>query len=86
MFLYRSSEFRKRFLASPKKLQDKIVARLNLLVSDEFAPILNNHELHGEYADCRSINISGDIRLVYKRIDAQNYLLITFGTHSQLYE
>ena len=86
MFFYRSSEFKKRFKASPVKLQNKIAERLNLLLLDEFLPILNNHELHGEYSNCRSINISGDIRLVYKKIDSDNYLLVIFGTHNQLYE
>lgn len=86
MFLYRSSEFRKRFRLSSSKLQDKIVSRLELLVADEFSSVLNNHELHGEYSGCRSINISGDIRLVYKKIDRGNYLLVIFGTHNQLYE
>ena len=85
MFFHRSSEFRKRFRSSPTKLQNKIAERLEMLITDEFLPILNNHELHGEYVGCRSINISGDIRLVYKKNDSDNYLLVIFGTHNQLY-
>ena len=67
-------------------MQDKIAMRLGVFAADEFDPILNNHELHGEYANYRSINITGNYRLIYKMIDHLNCLLINVGTHSQLYE
>jgi addiction module RelE/StbE family toxin len=67
-------------------MQDKISARLDLFMSDEFAVILNNHELHGEYAGCRSINVTGDVRIIYEKHGGDVQFLMDFGTHGQLYE
>lgn len=85
MFVY-SSEFKKRFKKLPRKTQSRALARLELLAQDEFAPHLSNHPLQGEYSAYRSINIGGDIRLVYRRLRGGVYFLITIGSHSQLYE
>jgi addiction module RelE/StbE family toxin len=64
----------------------KITDRLKLFLSDEFSPILNNHHLHGEYNSCRSINITGDVRVIYKKMPGEICYLLEIGTHSQLYE
>jgi len=85
MFQY-STEFKKRFKKLPRSLQTKVLKRLEILETDEFAPLLGNHPLQGEYATYRSINITGDMRLVYRRLSPSLYFLVTIGTHSQLYE
>ncbi len=78
-----------KFKKNLKKLDSKPIksfkTRFILFQENEFAIILNNHSLKGEYSDHRSINITGDYRLVYKKID-NLYILIDIGTHSQLYE
>lgn len=80
-----SPEFKKRFQTLSEKLKRKTLERLDLFSKDEFNVILNNHNLHGEYIDCRSINIAGDLRLIYKRIDKNSCRLVNMGTHNQLY-
>jgi len=85
MFLY-SAEFKKRYKKLPRSAKEKTIARLELLAQDEFAPLLNNHPLRGKYEAYRSINITGDIRLVYRKPEPGTYFLVTIGTHSQLYE
>jgi addiction module RelE/StbE family toxin len=81
--------FSVKFKKNLKKLDSKIIkafkSRFLIFQENEFAIILNNHSLKGEYIDCKSINITGDYRLVYKKID-NLYILIDIGTHSQLYE
>lgn len=69
-------------LSSKIKLQFKI--RRNLFLEDQFHPLLNNHTLQGKYFGCRSINITGDYRVIYY---ASNGLavFIHIGTHTQLY-
>ena len=54
-------------------------------MSDEFNERLNNHKLNPPYESYRSINIAGDYRLVYKRIEKDAYYLRAVGTHHQLY-
>ncbi len=56
-----------------------------LLVENPFNPLLNNHQLQGEYKGCRSINITGDIRAIYRVIEQDTFYFIAIGTHSQLY-
>ena len=51
----------------------------------EFDESLNNHKLSGKYADYRSINVTGDIRIAYKRVP-DGFYLVAIGTHSELYE
>lgn len=85
MFVW-SREFKKKFKKLPRKIQDQVLERLVLLTEDEVAPILNSHPLHGQYRAYRSINITGDWRLVYRKLKKNFYLLVTLGTHSQLYE
>ena len=83
--LIRSALFKKRFNVLSKKIQRQVEIRLDIFVLDQFDPLLNDHLLHGEYEGCRSINITGAMRLVYKKLDADSYLLVIVGTHHQLF-
>jgi addiction module RelE/StbE family toxin len=84
--IIRSDQFKKSTRSFSLKIQDKIETRLNLFVIDTYNDVLNNHPLHGEYLGCRSINITGDIRLIYREIGENIILLLDIGTHSQLYD
>lgn len=46
--------------------------------------MLHDHTLHGKYATYRSINVTGDIRIAYKKTGSL-ILLIDIGTHHELY-
>jgi len=79
------SSFEKQLKKLPKKTKAQVVERLKIFMLDEFSPILNNHKLHGEFKDYHSININGDIRLIYRKIGNHSYYLLAIGTHSELY-
>lgn len=72
-----------------KKLSPKILIllkeRVAIFRENEFDQILNNHKLNGVYLHRRSINITGDIRVIYRKISDNMYLFLTIGTHSELY-
>jgi addiction module RelE/StbE family toxin len=85
-FLIHTKTFDRSFSILSEKLKRKTLERIRLLLDDEYAEILNNHPLHGEYGGCRSINITGDFRLIYTKIDASTYRLLNIGRHGQLYE
>lgn len=80
--------FHKNFKKLYKKLsprtQTKFKNRLQLFLDDEYDPTLNNHALKGRYTGYRSINVTGDIRAIFKRIE-ENALFVTIGSHSSLY-
>lgn len=81
--------FHKNFEKSYKKLKGadrkKIKDRLGVFINDPFDSQLNNHPLKGKYEDYRSINISGDLRAIYKYINDDECVFAEIGTHSELY-
>ncbi len=84
--IFHSVTFNKHFDVLPNKIKQKTINRLAIFMQDEYAELLNNHALHGEYDGCRSINITGDFRLVYEKVDKDIRRLLDIGSHSQLYE
>lgn len=80
-----SRTFDRQYKKLSRNLQEKMWQRLALLVAEESNPLLNNHKLGPPYETFRSINITGDFRLIYKKIDSATYYLRAVGTHHQLY-
>ena len=80
-----TSGFKRQYKKLPVKIQQRVQDRFAQFVLDEFDPTLNNHKLSGELSSCRSINITGDYRVVYEKIDADLVCLIAIGTHAELY-
>ena len=85
MNIIRHKEFVKQTTRLSRSLNEKIYERLHLLEQDEQNQLLNNHKLKAPFQEYRSINITGDYRLVYRRVDAHTIYLRTIGTHHQLY-
>lgn len=84
-FLF-SLQFRKEFKKLPAKVRARVEERLELLENEEFHPTLNNHKLHGEYAQYRSIAVSGDMRIVYRKVAPDACFLVAIGSHTKLYD
>lgn len=80
--------FHKSFAKYYKKLnlrqKSKFQERIILFISDQFNPILNNHSLKGKYLGYRSINVSGDLRAIYKQ-NGENAVFVKLDNHSNLY-
>lgn len=81
--------FDKQLRRASFPIQRAFHTRYKLFLTDPFHPFLHNHQLTGSYEGCRSINITGDWRAVYREItDSVGNTIIIFveaGTHSQLY-
>jgi addiction module RelE/StbE family toxin len=77
--------FERQLKKLSQELQKRLGERLNLLMRDASNPLLNDHKIGPPYEAYRSINITGDYRLVYKRIGQDTYYLRAVGTHHQLY-
>jgi len=84
MRIDRSRRFKKQYKKLPKSIQARADVRIRLFVENPFNEILRNHPLSGEYSDCRSINITGDYRIIYEENDGRIELLL-IGTHDELY-
>lgn len=77
-------DFTKNYKKLPKKIQDKFKQRQLLFEADESDPTLNNHALKGKWLGYRSINVTGDVRAIFKR-DAESVLFVAIDNHSNLY-
>lgn len=67
-------------------MQEKAAAAIELFGVDPFHHTLRNHALVGKKQGLRSIDITGDYRIIYSPISSNTALLIDIGTHSQLYK
>ncbi len=80
-----SHRFKKEFQKLPENTRRRFGARIKLFVENKNHPQLNNHKLQGRYKGYSSINISGDVRVVYEFTSKEEVLFLKIGTHSQLY-
>jgi len=84
--ILRHQRFKKDFKKLPKPVQVKSFERLRVFVRNPFDPILNSHALTGVYRGYRSINVTGDYRIIFDPLDTYTVRLMRIGTHPQLYE
>ena len=84
MIVHLHKNFKKHYKKLTEYQKRKFKERRDLFIQDEFDPVLNNHALKGEYQGYRSINITGDLRAVYKR-EAEDVIFVTIDSHSNLY-
>ncbi len=86
MIIVYHKDFKKEYKKHPKKLREKTEERLRIFSKEEFDPILNNHALKGKWAGYRSINVTGDIRAIYKKLDSESAIFTAICSHSKLYK
>ncbi len=85
MLFIRTTAYEKDYKRLTRELTLKVYQRLELFSVNEFDPLLNNHKLKYEYEGFRSINLTGDWRIVFRKIDDKYILLHRIGTHHQLF-
>ena len=83
VLLHRS--FSKQFAKLDRKLRLRFIERKELFIIEPHHPLLDNHALDHEWAGCRSINITGDWRAIFRTIETDVVEFLAIGTHHQLY-
>ncbi|MCX6720253.1 MAG: type II toxin-antitoxin system mRNA interferase toxin, RelE/StbE family [Candidatus Staskawiczbacteria bacterium] len=78
-------DFKKDLYKLPQKQREQFYERLLIFSENPFEPILNNHQLHGQYKNARSINITGDIRAIYEQVSENKVLFLKIDNHNNLY-
>lgn len=81
-----SKPFRKQHKKAPTNIQKKLIQKLNIFIIDPTHTSLNNHRLKGKYKKYYSINITGDWRALFQKVNNSTYKFYFLGTHSQLYK
>ena len=78
-------KFKKQYKKLNQNEQQKTKERLAIFQNNKFDMILNNHPLKGDYKNYNSINITGDLRAIYRTDENDSYIFVKLGTYSQLY-
>ena len=81
--------YKKRFEREFKRLDEKVklafLKRLELFAENRSHPLLRNHPVDAAFPGCRSINISGDLRAIFRE-ERDVVIFMHIGTHAQLYK
>ncbi len=85
MYLVTTQFYEKKARRLDQRINLKLNERLALFQSDPFHPLLDNHKLAGKRAKERSINITGDFRLIFEQLNKDTIRLIDIDTHHNLY-
>ena len=75
--------YRKRVLKN-RKLDIKAEERIDLFKNNPKNPLLRDHGLTGDMKEYRAFWITGDIRVVYKKV-GNKVMLYDIGSHPQVY-
>jgi addiction module RelE/StbE family toxin len=86
MQYFPSRRFDKQFHKLSQKIKNQTIERIQLFIENPFSPILNNHTLGGKYLGCQSINVTGDIRIIYEIVGDNLAHFLEIGSHSELYK
>ena len=84
-FVVSTRNFDKAASKLPRKVQAAFKDRYRIFLLDPYHASLNNHKLKGSLRNYRSINITGDYRLIYEEYDEATIRLIDIGRHRDLY-
>ena len=87
MILRRHQNFRKNYqkrIFPHKNLDKKFEERLKLFLLDSKNSKLKDHRLIGSLAGFRSFSVTGDIRVVYRKV-GDDIELYDIGSHNQVY-
>ncbi len=85
MVLIFHKSFYKDYEKISRKIQDKFWSKLELFKVNKNHKTLNNHSVDKAFTNCRSINVTGDYRAIYKQV-GNLIIFINIGTHSELYD
>ncbi len=85
MEIFLSKKFERMFKKSPREIQNKFIERLKLFRESRYHALLNNHALSGALYGLRSINVSGDWRVIFEE-KYGGVVFVDIGRHSQLYK
>ena len=80
-----SKLFIKKFKKLTDNEKDRFRERRDMFLINPFNEVLNNHSLKGKYKGYRSINITGDMRVIYEPISKGTAYFVYINTHSNLY-
>jgi len=80
------NKFLKLYRKTPLKVQEKFEECITLFHKNPFDQKLRNHSLLGIWSSFRSIDITGDWRVIYRQQNKAVAEFYAIGKHGQLYK
>jgi addiction module RelE/StbE family toxin len=83
-----TKRFRDQYHKADKQIKAAFAQTVDLFLADPQHPLLRNHALQEKLAGFRSINVTEDVRAIFKENKSGTRRVFTFhmlGTHEQLY-
>ena len=77
--------FEKQYKKLPKKIREQFNIRLTLLLDNQHNPQLHIHKLRGVHTGLWSLNVTGEIRVIFDKSHESIITFIAIGSHSELY-
>jgi mRNA-degrading endonuclease RelE of RelBE toxin-antitoxin system len=85
MIIKFSTKFKKQYKSLPTKTQKQFDSRLFLWQEDPANPLLHAHRLKGSLSNFYSINLTGDVRVLYEPAGGNVFVFHMIGMHAELY-
>lgn len=89
MIIKKHKNFIKNYSKLDLKIQYKVDKSLEIFLKNHFDKSLNNHTLKWDFLWLRSINVTWDYRIIFRKLSDNTYEiveLIKVWTHSELYK
>lgn len=80
-----TKKFWKQYYKLPETARSRFDERSKILLIEPESPVIKLHPLKGKYTGYWSINVTGDVRALYRKDSATEITFTNIGTHSQLY-
>ena len=77
--------FDKSYSKLTPHIREAFIERRNLFLIDQTHPLLDDHPLKGKWLGYRSINVTGDVRAIYRIIETVA-IFVEIGTHDYLFD
>jgi len=81
-----TSHFTRQYKRLPSEIQDIAEARERIFRADALDPRLRTHKLSGRLKELWTFSITGDIRVIFEFLEADEVLFHSIGRHQVVYE
>ena len=89
MQIIQHKNFEKTYKKLNIKIQEKVIKTIKIFIKNPFSKTLNNHKLKWDYIWLNSMNVTWDLRIIFRELSNWEYEiieLVKIGTHSKLYK
>lgn len=86
MKIITTKKFDKQLHKQPQKVIREFKKRILVFLEDINHPTLKTHKLSGKLKDLWSFNINSDIRVIFDKSNKDVIILVSIGSHSELYK